>query len=720
MRRMIPRDRLDQIQYQLVSVLSQPSAIPAGEALPFLSNYARDLAGFTLDSTSNSTAINSESRSSMDLQDAALRLLEHHANSAPKGIPLPLIIDAMVVYSGSRYHSRIQVVSKTILDAVPPLSQEIIMALQTATQSCFGPRVAPLTTLKSLHRAVNALTLVLHTGVSSLVEEFTGPNNVAGIRMLVQIYDQLLPSIATALAQSSRPIAQTLIRGDAEWAREWLHIKILILDILQSAFSFVTPPDTGSENSQRLAVFASTLAGNGPPPEAASSSWKLLVDSPLLTDYERLFQFSGTLRAKGWTDGGPTAAFATLAQNIEIDQEVVGVLTGSNTVLDKTPVARTVALPPSDPKGKGKGRAVQVESDPAIEEGLNMILGILPDQDPTFLRRCLAHPNYRGEGGVERLMAALFEGTLPMELNVAEEEEHTHADPVQATEEEDLQDLVRGRANVLDALQMDMSTLRMGKKQDTADELLNDSARQEMKAAILRLAQDVSNEEEDTRAFNGPGRHKLVPFDEDEFDDEFERVSVVGDGETSDGEEDETEDNVSLLIPSLSLPTLRTPDYSTEMQRQGAPKQGRYYAPKQAGQMNKLRDGGSCWTATQRRTRSSRNMGSGVTKQFSRLALDQAAVGTVETEEAVEREGGAEEEVVGGVGTLLKRLQERMDQQLAVEMHKVTLAEVEEEEAGRKERSQIRKEIVRGSRRISHERDKADTIEKWAVERDPR
>ena len=96
---------------------------------------------------------------------------------------------------------------------------------------------------------------------------------------------------------------------------------------------------------------------------------------------------------------------------------------------------------------------------------MSTILGILPDQDPTLLRRCLAHPSYRGDGGVERLIAALFEGTLPIELNMSEEEEPAQSGAANPSREEDLEELLAGRTNVLDAMKMDMSSLRMGKKQ---------------------------------------------------------------------------------------------------------------------------------------------------------------------------------------------------------------------------------------------------------------
>jgi hypothetical protein len=59
--------------------------------------------------------------------------------------------------------------------------------------------------------------------------------------------------------------------------------------------------------------------------------------------------------------------------------------------------------------------------------------------------------------------------------------------------------------------------------------------------------QEIAGEEEETRYGLTTGeinRRKFVPFDEDDFDDDFGNVSVVGDGETSDGEDEEMEEKV--------------------------------------------------------------------------------------------------------------------------------------------------------------------------------
>jgi len=91
---------------------------------------------------------------------------------------------------------------------------------------------------------------------------------------------------------------------------------------------------------------------------------------------------------------------------------------------------------------------------------ISHILDILPDQDPQFLHRCLQHPDFRGEGGTERLIFSLLEGSLPIDLSV--EDSATNANVPGLGD--DLE-LVKDRRNVFDDQTIDISTLRVGKKQ---------------------------------------------------------------------------------------------------------------------------------------------------------------------------------------------------------------------------------------------------------------
>jgi hypothetical protein len=86
------------------------------------------------------------------------------------------------------------------------------------------------------------------------------------------------------------------------------------------------------------------------------------------------------------------------------------------------------------------------------------VLDILPDQDPEFLRRCLQHKNFSGEGGTEKLISALLEGDVPIDISTQELE-----DGPQPHSSKEL-DYVENRLNVFDDDPIDISTLRIGKK----------------------------------------------------------------------------------------------------------------------------------------------------------------------------------------------------------------------------------------------------------------
>lgn len=113
---------------------------------------------------------------------------------------------------------------------------------------------------------------------------------------------------------------------------------------------------------------------------------------------------------------------------------------------------------------------IQVEEDdPTIDIAISQVLDILPDQDPSFLRRCLKHKSFQGEAATERLISALFEGNIPIELSAETEDavpEETKPQPnlVQQASWDSL-DIVRERRNIFDNDEMDICNLRLGKKQ---------------------------------------------------------------------------------------------------------------------------------------------------------------------------------------------------------------------------------------------------------------
>ncbi|KAG8833609.1 hypothetical protein FRC18_003373 [Serendipita sp. 400] len=111
------------------------------------------------------------------------------------------------------------------------------------------------------------------------------------------------------------------------------------------------------------------------------------------------------------------------------------------------------------------------------------------------------------------------------------------------------------RRNIFDGQTIDLSSLRLGKKQSDVDDLLQDKTwLQEMKADILRRAEAASEDEDE-----GPSRLRRTKRDIVYVDDEFEdldglteNVSVIGDGETSDGNGDDEQNNSIETILELA------------------------------------------------------------------------------------------------------------------------------------------------------------------------
>lgn len=88
------------------------------------------------------------------------------------------------------------------------------------------------------------------------------------------------------------------------------------------------------------------------------------------------------------------------------------------------------------------------------------MLDILPDQDTDFIRLCLSHPTFQGEDGAERLIAALLEGNIPIELSTGT---YKPTD-LQPTIESDAYSYAQTRTNIFDDQPLDISKLRVGKK----------------------------------------------------------------------------------------------------------------------------------------------------------------------------------------------------------------------------------------------------------------
>lgn len=150
---------------------------------------------------------------------------------------------------------------------------------------------------------------------------------------------------------------------------------------------------------------------------------------------------------------------------------------------------------------------------------------------------------------------------------------------------------------------------------------------EQMKADILRRAEEVSDEEEDEEDLdylgNGGGKPKVIALAFDEEDSDAGRVKVAGDGEESDedgdGEEGEEGGGTPRQTPEtiLELAYIRDPklfdrDAQTRRSKQRADLKAQTSTSSlpfhnvngtdvsyfQVGRTSKSKDGGLCWSET--------------------------------------------------------------------------------------------------------------------------
>lgn len=95
------------------------------------------------------------------------------------------------------------------------------------------------------------------------------------------------------------------------------------------------------------------------------------------------------------------------------------------------------------------------------------MLDILPDQSPNHIRNLLVHPRY--SGNPEAVISALLEGTAPSEAELAPPTEASIISPAAAPSQEPKSEpgfvFTQNRRNVFDDEVLDVSKLRVGKKE---------------------------------------------------------------------------------------------------------------------------------------------------------------------------------------------------------------------------------------------------------------
>ncbi|KAF8649623.1 hypothetical protein AX16_005712 [Volvariella volvacea WC 439] len=197
----------------------------------------------------------------------------------------------------------------------------------------------------------------------------------------------------------------------------------------------------------------------------------------------------------------------------------------------------------SNTQDKGKGKAPAKPVDPILESKVDQVLEILPDFSRDYVRALLeiGDESYPFKGDPERVIAALLEGTAPGEEELERLASlggptsgdygggYVSEQAPQALPEDELV-YARERRNAFDDLEMDLSQLHIGKK--SGEDVLRDrSFIEQMKADILRRAEEISDDEDEENE-NSQAAGDDLP-DDDVGALTTPRVKIAGDGEDS-------------------------------------------------------------------------------------------------------------------------------------------------------------------------------------------
>ncbi|KAI0659726.1 hypothetical protein C8Q70DRAFT_1053569 [Cubamyces menziesii] len=569
---------LQTISAALAQVLSFPDAqITSSANINFIASYAKDAAQQAL----HTLVWNSDAGSSPKLSQTE-RKIRHNVfllaeRLAPLGaLDLQTLVDLSVAFA-SVSHSRLRALSAAAFVQSPKASELIEQVQKSAVPAFTALLSSPTQGLYGLRKTAHILLCFLHPAPPDVTRAFARSKTF--MRALATAYDAGLASFAQTYG-GFRAISSLLADGATtreldEWERLFLETKVALLDtfhilvrtLLDDVASVAhAGPALAAQAEPAFEVVFDLLdlpAASGSVAGETGLPSTPFLNRPLLADYQHAYDFSRTLAdALRRTEDARADLLESSLHAMTLDA------TGSRAGALKL-ILRSSGVPPGidnlgrGPAGKStyhdvKGKGVDVgerlgsglggsssvpTSDIAGEQldiALAQVLDLFPDQDPAYIRYLLSHSDYPYKGDAERLIGALLEGTAPSKADVDEalaRERSQPPPPVQKKQEDEFA-FTRGRRNVFDDEVMDLSKVKIGKKSEDAQVVLQDrSFIEQMKEEILRRAEEISDSE-DEEEDGGKGKGRDLAY-EDELEDAD--VVKVRDGDPSDLEGDEEE-----------------------------------------------------------------------------------------------------------------------------------------------------------------------------------
>ncbi|KAF7344543.1 CUE domain-containing protein [Mycena sanguinolenta] len=511
----------------LATAALPPTQRDTPAARNFVSTYAKDQARIALDYLIWDTPPAQDEKL---IRKRTLILAEKLAD----GLDLQTLVDLAIIYARTN-PAQIRAVLAAGLESTPLKSN---LSCCRRLRSFFRP---PKASTRCGRRAI-ALRLFLHYSVC--------PKDI--LRVFAQSKDFIV-ALATAydtglatLAHSYGGLSSSDSREADEWERIWVETKVSLVDAFHSIVRALLD-DMVASSGAALAVevdrtfdIVFTLLSL-PSSSQPNSVQTPFLDRSLLADYQQTYDLSRTLASslrhaeeKDARLDLLESSLQSLNSSSEKEPGVLKILLRSSGMAPG--VGKSFSKTP-DTVAKGKEKAVSSPAeDPELDFKVTQVLDILPEHDPGYIRALLTHSAHTTS---EKVVEALLEGTAPSPEALA----------ASAAPADEISSYVR--RNVFDDEDMDLAHVRVGKKTEDASVLRDRTFIEQMKADILRRAEEISDDEEDEEAGEGKsgtarGKAKELADDGDLDLEDDSHIKVAGDGEESGGEDgDEEEESLS-------------------------------------------------------------------------------------------------------------------------------------------------------------------------------
>ena len=445
----LPFEQFDSIQRLLnaqIQLLLQNSPSPS-TLLAFLQAYLSDTAQDCLKSLNTSPVVDSASQNTTLLRQQVLALLGYLAENHPKSITQTILIDTMIVY-GSKNATHVRHFLGNLLGRREPQFKTAIAA--SLSRMLYEANSSTKNSLEGIRRVAHILATMVRTGAPTILDELIDGNPT--LNDIATLYDRILPPFLPRAKLDEVPLSSA--------TRSWLQTKVDLLDSFHILFDHLLASESHLESGITL-LFNLTSS-------ADLKDKSPFVHFPLIADYQHQFDLAERLKSVNAIrdDARLELLIFTITNLVPTDPNELGPL----SLLLEQPTANDLVSYEATNKRKGKGKAAP--ADEGVEEAVTQILSILPDQDPDFLRKCLAHSRFSGSDRTEKLMSSLLEGNVPAELMMEETGSTLSKEPPlplpstgNGKGKENEYEYTKDRRNVFDDQPFDISALRIGKKQ---------------------------------------------------------------------------------------------------------------------------------------------------------------------------------------------------------------------------------------------------------------